>query len=148
MLELEQQRFVSMVVGIFSATTRVVPFRLEAEPDGAGQGGRGVLRSTPSLEDVVKASIADDDATKIPVELSVRVRRTFELDNVKQQFGCNLHILMSWPTDEEEIPAEMARPAAAGRQWEPAWKPRFIIKNVMEFLNSSELYTIERNPKV
>jgi len=75
----------------------------------------------------------------------VRVRRTFDLDNVKQMFGCSLHILMEWESDED-IPSSMLGPAAAGYEWEPKWRPRFIIKNLMETISQSTLFTIRRGP--
>jgi len=87
----------------------------------------------------------DEYDTEIPIALSIRIRRTFDLDNVNQIFGCNAHIMMSWPTDEE-IPPNMLQPGAAGFRWEPEWKPRFIIKNLMEAINVTELYKIEPNP--
>ncbi|KAL1507051.1 hypothetical protein AB1Y20_007913 [Prymnesium parvum] len=83
---------------------------------------------------------------KIPVSLSVRVRRTFDLDNVKQTFGCNLHIIMSWGADNETAPEERQGAASAGFDWTPEWKPRFVIKNVMELVHSTEFYTIRPNP--
>ena len=63
-------------------------------------------------------------ATKIPVSMSVRVRRTFDLNLVRQEFGLNLHILLEWESDEEVPDLLKAQPAAAGFRWEPEWKPR------------------------
>ena len=31
-------------------------------------------------------------STQIPIRMSCRIRRTFDLDNVKQMFGCSLHL--------------------------------------------------------
>ena len=89
--------------------------------------------------------LAPSADAKIPIQLSMRVRRTFDLDNVKQMFGCNLHLIMAWPSDEE-VPQEMLTPASAGYEWQPKWKPRFIVKNVMELINVTSMYTIKPNP--
>lgn len=69
-----------------------------------------------------------EQALPSEVGLSVRVRRTFDLDNIKENFGINLHILMRWETDEGDPDDDV-------RGWEPEWTPRWVIKNVLEIIS-------------
>ena len=59
----------------------------------------------------------------VEVGISVKVRRTFDLDTVQEQFGAMLHILMKWETDDVDADAD-----DGVTTWEPEWQPRWVIK--------------------
>lgn len=76
------------------------------------------------------------------IGVSVRVRRTFTLNNVDETFGVLLHILMRWDTDEE-APKEMTG-ITGGCGWEPMWKPNWHVANVMEELQCTTFYDLQQ----
>ena len=85
-----------------------------------------------------------DKQSRIPISTSLHLRRMFGLDNAQRTFGCELLVTLSWASDDEQ-PVDMFGPAAAGFDWEPRWKPRFVIKNVVETLQERRVYIIRQN---
>jgi len=74
----------------------------------------------------------------VEVGISVKVRRTFDLDTVQEQFGAMLHILMKWETDDVDADAD-----DGVTTWEPEWQPRWVIKNVMEYIDKRYAFSAE-----
>ena len=75
------------------------------------------------------AATPDPSVQGVDVGISVKVRRTFDLDTVQQQFGAMLHILMKWETDDVDADAD-----DGVTTWEPEWQPRWVIKVRQETL--------------
>ena len=104
----------------------------------------GIVVSMPDSQ-MLPVVPAGDAQTDVAVGISVRVRRTFALDNVGQTFGVNLHVLMRWQTDEKFDRTEDGL-VGPGYGWEPEWKPRWIVKNVMEEIANYTFFALEANP--
>jgi hypothetical protein len=126
----------------------------------AGKGGYRKLTdeaaAAPPATALPAASQAKPptEVKPLPVGVSLRIRRTFDLNTVQQTFGCTLSLLTWWYTNEaaahpKDMPQDMP-PEVAGAlsDWKPKWRPQIAIKNVMRVARPAECtYSIVKNPK-
>ena len=107
------------------------------------------LVETSLLIDNPTASITPmSNGTKVPIGVSLRVRRTFDLRMQEETFGCSLHVIMRWQTDDSGPDRDDSGMGMGWTptDWEPAWKPLYFVRNMCEEIEARTFFKHAPNP--
>jgi len=77
------------------------------------------------------------------VELSLIVRRIFDVATVEQTFGVTLNISMRWRMPHGEKPPDRSEDDG---DWEPIWTPKFRIRSMTHTISRECVYSTVTSP--
>lgn len=70
----------------------------------------------------------------------------FDLDLKSETFGVMMNVVMEWQCDEE-LPESDVMNGWVPSEWEPAWKPKWLLLNLAELIEESQDFSIRPNPR-
>jgi hypothetical protein len=105
--------------------------------NGTPQSGqRRAIGATAGGHEMVACASFQEECRE--VELSVEVRRIFDVSTVEQTFGVTLNISMRWEMRPGEKPTRRSDDDA---DWVPNWTPKFRIRSVSQTISDDRLYS-------